>query len=240
MLGIIKKGLLISLIAAVSGCAATPMKSDVTLPVIQQAPRTEMYDAKIVRDSAAGSGLWKEANYRGFFTDMRARRVGDLITVNIVESSRASKKADTSSSRDSSIDAGISNLLGYETKLDKIGVPGAFNASSMFKANLTNSHAGSGATSRDESMTAYLTARVVDVMHDGNLILKGTREVRVNNETQFITLTGIVRPADISPNNTILSSYIADARITYTGRGAVSDKQKPGLITRAVDFIWPF
>jgi flagellar L-ring protein precursor FlgH len=89
-------------------------------------------------------------------------------------------------------------------------------------------------------MTASITARVMDVTPEGNLYIRGTREVKVNNETQYITLTGMIRPEDISPDNTILSSYIADAKIAYAGSGSVSDKQRPGWLMRAVDFIWPF
>ena len=105
---------------------------------------------------------------------------------------------------------------------------------------MTNSFDGSGSTSRDESMTASITARVVRLMPNGNLYIKGTRQVKVNNETQFIPLSGLIRREDISPNNTVLSSYIADASIEYTGSGPVSDKQRAGWLGRAVDFVWPF
>ena len=190
-------------------------------------------------DQADKASLWREMKSRDLFQDLRAYQVGDLVTVNIVETSKASKKADTSSARKSSIDAGISNLLGFETKLGKYA-PANFDNSAMFKTSMTNSFDGSGATSRDESMTASITARVVSLMPNGNLYIKGTRQVKVNNETQFITLSGLIRREDISPNNTVLSSYIADARIEYTGSGPVSDKQRTGWLGRAVDFVWPF
>ena len=190
-------------------------------------------------DPADKASLWHEVKSRGLFQDLRAYQVGDLVTVNIVETSKASKKADTSSARKSSIDAGISNLLGFESQLDKYA-PANFSNSTMFKTSMTNSFDGSGATSRDESMTASITARVVSLMPNGNLYIKGTRQVKVNNETQFITLSGLIRREDISPNNTVLSSYIADARIEYTGSGPVSDKQRAGWLGRAVDFVWPF
>ena len=190
-------------------------------------------------DPADKASLWHEVKSRGLFQDLRAYQVGDLVTVNIVETSKASKKADTSSARKSSIDAGISNLLGFESQLDKYA-PANFSNSTMFKTSMTNSFDGSGSTSRDESMTASITARVVRLMPNGNLYIKGTRQVKVNNETQFITLSGLIRREDISPNNTVLSSYIADASIEYTGSGPVSDKQRAGWLGRAVDFVWPF
>ena len=190
-------------------------------------------------DPADRASLWQEVKSRDLFQDLRAYQVGDLVTVNIVETSKASKKANTLGARKSSIDAGISNLLGFESQLDKYA-PANFSNSTMFKTSMTNSFDGSGATSRDESMTASITARVVSLMPNGNLYIKGTRQVKVNNETQFITLSGLIRREDISPNNTVLSSYIADARIEYTGSGPVSDKQRAGWLGRAVDFVWPF
>lgn len=186
------------------------------------------------------ASLFRESSYDGFFQDLRAHKVGDLVTVNIVETSKASKKADTKTERTSSIDAGIDSLLGYESKMKSWGVPKAFDNTAMFKASMGNKFDGSGSTSRDESMTASITARVVEVLPNGNLFIEGTRKIRVNNETQNITLSGIIRPSDISPDNTVLSSYIADARIDYTGSGPVSDKQRPGWLARIVDFVWPF
>ena len=80
----------------------------------------------------------------------------------------------------------------------------------------------------------------MQVRPNGNLFIKGTREIKVNSETQYIILSGLIRPEDISPGNTILSSYIGNAKIEYSGDGSISDKQKPGWLTRIVDFIWPF
>lgn len=225
----------------VSACAGMPRQEKASAPLIQDLSAAPVH-ARIQeqQDPTSEASLWTANGHRGLFQDLRASKVGDLVTVNIVETSKANKKADTKSSRQSSIDAGITNMMGYETKLKKFGIKPAFSNTNMFNADMQNSFNGSGETSRDESMTASITARVIDVMPDGNLLIRGTREVRVNNETQFITLSGLIRPSDISPDNTVLSSYIADAKIAYTGRGPVSDKQRPGWLMRAVDFIWPF
>jgi flagellar L-ring protein precursor FlgH len=192
------------------------------------------------------ASLYNDATSRNFFQDLRAYQVGDLVTVNIVETSSASKNANTQTGRESSIDAGIGSLLGWEGKLKYLTSAGngnvgdAYSNSSMFKSSMTNSFNGSGTTSRNESMTAYITAKVMEVTPNGNLFIQGTREVRVNNETQHIILSGTIRPADISPDNTVLSSYIGDARIEYTGTGVLSDKQRGGWLTRIVDQVWPF
>jgi flagellar L-ring protein FlgH len=198
-----------------------------------------MTEAPRVNASQSGSdaGLFQESTYRGFFQDLRAHNVGDLVTINIVETSKASKAAATKTARTSSVDAGITNLLGYEKQLH---MPNAFDNTSMFKASMANNFDGSGATSRDESMTASITAMVTRVLPNGNLFIEGTRRIRVNNEIQHIILSGIIRPSDISPDNTVLSSYIADARIDYTGNGPVSDKQRPGWLARILDVVWPF
>jgi flagellar L-ring protein precursor FlgH len=89
-------------------------------------------------------------------------------------------------------------------------------------------------------MTAFITARVIEVLPNRNLVIRGTRQVRVNNETQVIAVQGIIRPEDISSNNIVLSTFIAEAVIELGGQGAVSDKQRPGWMARALDWAWPF
>lgn len=232
-----------------SGCAGIPFQGkDAREPLTSPpaAPPAPIAVSTETRDPAAAAGLWREATYRNAFQDLRAHKIGDLITVNIVETSKANKKATTKTGRESSIHAGISNALGWENKikqltsLGKSNVRDAFNNEAMFKASLENDFDGSGETTRNESMTASITARVIEVSPNGNLFIKGSRKVKVNNEAQYITLTGLVRPADVSPDNTVLSSYIAEAAIEYTGSGPVSDKQRPGWLMRAADFVWPF
>jgi flagellar L-ring protein precursor FlgH len=234
-----------------TACATTSSKAEpenakvITQPVLGPDP-AQSSSSPEVRDKASEAGLWKEVSARNLFQDLRAYQVGDLVTINIVETSSASKKASTQSARESSIDAGIDNLLGWEGKLKnltsfgKSSVRDNYDNTTMFKGSLKNSFDGSGSTSRDESMTASITARVIDVKPNGNLFIKGSREVKVNNETQFIILSGLIRPVDISPDNTVLSSYIGDAKIEYISTGSVSDKQRPGWLARAVDFVWPF
>ena len=99
---------------------------------------------------------------------------------------------------------------------------------------------GTGETKRDSTVTATISARVIDKTLDGNLVIQGYREVRVNNETQHIIISGLIRPTDISKDNSIESSHIADARIEYTGSGVISSKQQPGWLANALDVIWPF
>lgn len=194
----------------------------------------------------SAAGLWSDTAFRNLFQDLRAYKVGDLVTVNIVETSQATKSASTQTNRQSSMDAGIDNLMGWEgrmknlTSFGKSDVRNAYDNTSVFKGSMGSDFRGSGSTARNDTMTASLTARVIEVKPNGNLLIQGTRQIRVNNETQVIVLSGLIRPVDISPDNTVLSSYIGDARIEYAGTGALSDKQRPGWLTRAVDFVWPF
>ena len=182
---------------------------------------------------AANDGsLWSEERQNGFlFGDLKARNVGDVVTVRIVESSRGNKNASTKTEKDSSLSTSISAFFGMSSdKLSQAGVG----------AEASEKHDGSGSTSRSSDLTAVLTAKVIDRLPNGNLVIDGRREVIVNNETQFISLSGIVRPEDIGPGNMVLSTYISDARITYTGDGVIGDKQRVGWFVRIMDKVWPF
>lgn len=182
-------------------------------------------------ESSDGS-LWSEDRPQSFlFNDLKAGRVGDVVTVRIVENSKGNKNASTKTEKDSSVSASISALL---------GIPSNTLANTTVGAESSEKHDGSGSTSRSSQLTAVIAAKVIDVLPNGNLFIDGKREVVVNNETQILSLNGIIRPEDIGPNNTILSTYIADAKITYTGSGVVGDKQRVGWLVRLIDLVWPF
>jgi flagellar L-ring protein FlgH len=247
MLKVTNKIIFILCLTGFAGCASKEPQKQTMMPAIMPSVNAVAYDRDInKRDPESLSGIFSDESSRDFYQDLRAYKVGDLVTVNIVETSNASKSAATQTGRSSSIDAGIQNMLGWEGKIKNVTSLGnddarnALNNSSMLKGSLTNSFNGTGQTSRGDSMTASITAKVIDVQPNGNLLIEGVREIRVNSETQIIILSGFIRPVDISPNNTVLSSYIGDAKIQYLGTGAISDKQRPGWLTRAADIVWPF
>jgi flagellar L-ring protein FlgH len=247
MVKVINKIIFILCLTGFAGCASKVPQKQTMMPAVMPAVNAIKYDRDInKRDPESLSGIYSDDSSRDFYQDLRAYKVGDLVTVNIVETSKASKSAATQTGKSSSIDAGIQNMLGWEGKIKDVTSMGnddarnSFNNSSMLKGSLTNSFNGTGQTSRGDSMTASITAKVIDVQPNGNLVIEGVREIRVNSETQIIILSGFIRPVDISPDNTVLSSYIGDAKIQYLGTGAISDKQRPGWLTRAVDTIWPF
>ena len=238
---------LILCLTIVSGCAVTQPQKQNIVQAAMPAVQTGTFERDITnRNPVSLSGIYNEMGSRDFFQDLRAYKVGDLVTVNIVETSSASKSASTQTGKDSSINAGIDNILGWEGKLKHLtsfgnsDVRNNYDNSNLFKGSLSNSYSGTGSTSRGDRMTASITVHVIDVKPNGNLHIQGSRQIGVNSETQIMVLSGFIRPADISPDNTILSSYIADAKIEYAGTGAISDKQRPGWLTRAVDHIWPF
>ena len=186
----------------------------------------------------AVSSLWRENHPAMFFVDHKARNLDDIITIKIVESSSASKNATTKTSRKSTLKAGIDKFFNLEKSYPSSHP--FFNPFSGVEGGLENDFDGSGATSRSGKLTASITARVAAIFPNGNLGIEGRREITVNHEKQFIIISGTVRPEDISPENVVLSTYIADAKIFYTGKGLIADKQTAGWMTKAFDMFWPF
>lgn len=179
--------------------------------------------------------LWNgdEGNW---LADVKARRIGDIVTVIIKEKASASKVATTDTERSSSISAGISSLFG----LERTATNNNLTPSSLIDATSDNSFSGSGKTTRAEDLVATLTTQVIEVYPNGNMKIRGGKSVTVNNENQIIYLTGIVRLYDVMADNTVDSGNILNAQISYTGKGALSDKQKPGWLMRIFDNTWPF
>ena len=184
--------------------------------------------------------LWQEnASLNELFMDHRARRVGDVVRISIAESSSASNGADTDSSTSSSVSMSISNFLGLENNT-RFPSGSGFDPFGSITGTTNNTFQGSGTTQRSGELAASITARVTRVLPNGNLEILGKREITINNEKQFLALTGLIRPRDISPDNVILSTYISDAKIAYTGTGVINDKQEPGWLVRVLDTVWPF
>jgi len=207
---------------------------------IQETVKEDVYVPPPVQRTEPQMGsIWRgESAQNSLFVDRKARSIGDIVTIIVSESSTGSNKAGTDTSRNSSTDARITALLGLETSIlernENMGGEIKVGGSS------SNSLKGAGNTSRGNTLVARITARVIRVMENGNLMIEGRRQVTVNAEDQFIVISGIIRPDDITSDNLIASQYISDARILYTGKGIVNDKLRPGWMTRVVDWVWPF
>lgn len=221
------------------GCVTSQnkVKSDITYIDSENEVISEVQES--AKTTNEGS-LWQENGYMSeMFMDRKARRVGDIVTISVVETSSASNGADTSTSRSSSLSMQLSNLLGLENDT-KFPSGSGFDPFGSITGSTSNSFSGNGTTNRSGNLAATITARVTQVLPNGNLKIVGKREITINDEKQLIALTGIIRPRDISMDNIILSTYIADARIAYTGTGIVSDKQNAGWFVRVLDTVWPF
>jgi flagellar L-ring protein FlgH len=216
------------------GCAAGGHQP----PTASLPPRFELPQVATHKARPAEGSIFNADAASDLYSDRRAGKVGDILLVKIVETSTGNKKAATTTARESSVGADVSALFGFERWLANKN--GNLTPSNALQMGLKNEFEGDGETRRASNVTATLSARVVDVTMDGNLVIRGYREVRVNNETQYIVISGLVRPGDVSPDNSVLSSYIADARIEYTGQGVISDKQQPGWLARGLDVVWPF
>lgn len=232
------------LVALLSGCAGLLQagESENKSPLLGSYVRAGSYTQAARPKEAPHSdedkaSLWSDKS-PFLFIDKRASRVGDIITVLISESSSASKKASTDLERESSLTAALSALLGYEEAIRAKN--SRFNPDSALSMSTTNDFESDGTTSRSGQLTATISAKIVEVLPNGNMAIEGRREITVNEEEQIIKLTGVIRPEDIDPDNTIQSRFIADAKITYTGEGVLGDKQRPGWFARIFDIIWPF
>jgi flagellar L-ring protein precursor FlgH len=229
---------LCTLFIFLTGCALYPTKTS-QVPELKriQEPQFPEYTPPVIEEGS----LWSDARGITLYPDRRARKVGDVVTVRIVEDPEAKLNANTKTSRSSSIDAQL-KFLGYMKALADKNHRLAQNPGEddLIKAGLGMSFDGKGSSDRDGHVKAYVSAMVVKVLPNENLFIQGKREIKVNNETQYIALSGIIRPEDISPSNEISSTYVADAKITYSGIGPLADKQKPGWLGRIVDHVWPF
>ena len=169
----------------------------------------------------------------GLFGDFRARRVNDLVTIRVIESATALGSADSALAKDSSASASVTGLFGLESKY-----PGWLDPSALAALGANTDFKGSGSTTRAASLTAVLTARVVEVLPNGDLAVEGVRELDINGDRQIIVLTGVVRTADISPGNVVPSTAIGQMRIRYFGRGLIKDNLNPGWLVRVLNKIF--
>ena len=184
------------------------------------------------------NSLW-QPGARAFFRDQRAGTVGDILTVQIAIDDSASIDNQTQRSRASSEDAGVDAFLGYEEALSAV-LPTAIDNENLIGFDSTTSNTGSGSISRGENIELKLAAIVMQVLPNGNLAIYGRQEVRVNYEVRDLEISGVVRPEDITSTNTISYDKIAEARISYGGRGHISDVQQPRYGQQLYDIIFPF
>ncbi len=192
-----------------------------------------------VAQTSSPNSLWKKGS-SGFFKDLRASKVGDIITVNISAKDAATMKNKTEQLRDTNSDTvNVASFFGYESYA-KDYLPDAVDASNL--VNVTSDHdvTGEGKIDRSENINMTMAGIVTQVLPNGNLVIEGSQEIRVNYELRQLTVRGIIRRADITSDNTIDSSKIAELRVSYGGKGVISDVQEPRYGRQLIDILSPF
>lgn len=217
---------LLCLVLSLFGCAHTQTVSEVPVEGVRDL------------DGSNGS-IWKQG-MADYYLDRRARNVGDIVTVKIIEESSASQEATTETGRSSNLDAALEDTFGLP---DDYGMSNFLSSgqsfSPTFKGNYKREFQGGGTTVRKDKLVLTVTASIVEKLPGGNLRIEAKREIKVNREKQHLTLAGIIRPEDISTFNTIFSTQIAEAQIRYTGKGVLGDTQGPNWFARIMDWVWP-
>ncbi|MBF0327453.1 flagellar basal body L-ring protein FlgH [Magnetospirillum moscoviense] len=184
------------------------------------------------------NSLWRPGS-RAFFKDQRAKEIGDILTVAVSIDESASLNATLTRSRNAAETDGITSMLGFENSLKKI-LPDSVVPSTLVGATGVSSNTNSGTTARTETMTANLAAVITQVLPNGNLVISGKQEIRVNYELRELSIQGIIRPEDISSSNSVTYDKIAEARISLGGRGINSDLTQPRYGQQILDVILPF
>jgi flagellar L-ring protein FlgH len=223
--------LAIGFVALISaGCV--PSKAKVADPTELHAYVESAQQQKASTAGAEGS-LWVDNAYQSnLFRDPKARYINDILTIKVSEATTAVASADTQNGRGTSLTAGFDNLFGAEKLIKEIPTMVSGKSNSGFQ--------GKGSASRASTLDTNLTARVIDVMPNGYLVVQGMREIHFNNENQSVFLTGVVRPEDIGPSNIVLSSSIAQMTVRIQGKGIVSQPTKPGWLYKILTGILPF
>jgi flagellar L-ring protein precursor FlgH len=243
-LRLISVGLLASLLG---GCAAierlkligdTPPLSAIENPTTRAGYKPVQMPMPAAQPASYNpNSLWRNGS-RAFFKDQRAHQVGDILTVKVKITDKASLENETSRSRKNNEDSGVDNFFGRNKlfwPLNKVQVPGR-----IFTADSNAASDGKGSVDRKEELQTNVAGVVTQVLPNGNLVIEGKQEIRVNYEIRELVVAGIVRPEDIESDNTIESTKIAQARIAYGGRGQITDVQQPRYGQQVLDVLLPF
>lgn len=229
-----RNAILALLAVAVVGCGPAHIKAFT--------PRNRQYAAgkyAVMQADAAPSigSLYSEAT-PGLLQDTRAVRIGDILVVNIDEQADAKGGATTKLSKSSAQEAGVDSLLGLMPALKRASSD--LDPAKLLSILSKSDFSGDGQTGRQGQLTGHVAVRVTKQMPNGDLYLEGTKVVMINNEEYHLYISGVVRPTDVSPDNSVASSRVADAQIEFTGRGDVADTVDKGWLAKLIDSINPF
>ena len=217
---------------AVNGPSLTPMGYPAALVPQQQVVLQPQ------QTPASSNSLWR-IGARTFFNDQRARSVGDILTILVDIDDSAQTQNSTGEARKNTYSAKTPSVFGLESSLGKM-LPAQYDPASALSANGSSTFDGSGTIKRSEKISVTIAAIVTGVLPNGNLIVQGTQEVRTDREVRVLTVSGIARPEDISSTNTIKHTQLAEARISYGGRGDVTDMQQAPVSQTLMNKFSPF
>lgn len=189
-------------------------------------------------ETAAANSLWR-TGARSFFNDQRASKIGDILTVNIEIADSAQLKNTSARSRTSSTDTSLNAALGLEDVITK-ALPGTPSLSPGVDFGSTSASNGTGSVNRQETVSLVVAAVITDILPNGNMVIGGSQEVKINNELRELLVSGVIRPEDVAADNTIAHTKIAEARISYGGRGDISAVQRDKYGKLIYDQITPF
>jgi flagellar L-ring protein precursor FlgH len=220
--------------------AATALLFAASMVFAQEVPATakDNYDELLqlylqsVRTTAAPANAG-DTWMSGLLGDLRARRVNDLVTVQVIESVNALGTADSALDKNSNASASLSSFFGIESRM-----PTWLDPSALASLGASTDFSGSGATTRTAALSAVITARVAEVLPNGDLALEGIRELDINGDRQILVLTGIVRVADVGPGNVVPSTAVGQMRIRYFGKGLMKDNLSPGWLVRVLNKVF--
>lgn len=217
----------------------TPKLSAIANPVIQAGYQpVSMPMPMPEKVSYSPNSLWR-TGARAFFNDQRARRVGDILTVLIEITDKAEFDNTTERTRDNSESVDVAKFGGLEKILKKV-LPKDVDLATLAAATSDAKSKGAGTIEREEKLTTKIAAVITQVLPNGNMVIEGRQEIRVNYEMRELIIAGVIRPEDITSDNTIPIAKIAEARVSYGGRGQISDVQQPRYGQQILDVLLPF
>jgi flagellar L-ring protein precursor FlgH len=226
--------LLILMAATFTGCISGGGEPALSAIPQDAMPEPAMQPNYTMAKPSEGS-LWTAQN-RFLLDDTKAAYIGDTVIVDIVENSSSEMEVNSEGTRTTSMSVGVPTLNAF----GKVTHLGGTIGDNLIDTDFQNATKGEATSDRSGQVTASIAARVTEVMPNGNLSIFGRRAMKVDNEVQYIMVSGIIRPDDIDSDNRVESTSLADSRIEYYGKGALADKQKPGWGTRIIDNIWPW
>ncbi len=223
--------LTLGMMVLLAGCSTSPKRDSLAYAPAKPQDMT----APVSHNGA----IYQEGFALSLFEDKKARRVGDALTIVLVEKTAASKKATTNTAKAGDIKAGIPSLLGAPLTFN---APGRAGLDLALEAELSSDQkfTGQGDSSLSNSLNGRITVTVAEVLSNGYLVVRGEKQLNINQGDEYVRFSGIVRPADVRSDNTVASTLVADAKITYIGDGVVADANSMGIIGRFFNKLWPF